>query len=89
MLLSATLHLVFDEPLEKVDVRELLGDGLLRADVERGENPGQPEILQFGHELMIQLHDDPPDDGKKSVTGRAKSGSVGSRGGAGGTASAT
>jgi hypothetical protein len=30
---------------------------------------------------MIQLHDDPPDDGKKSVTGRAKSGSGVSRGG--------
>jgi hypothetical protein len=46
------------------------------------------EILQFGDELTIQLHDDPPAGGKRSVTGRAKSGSVVSRGGVGAMVSA-
>ena len=76
LLLRAPLDFVFDEALEEVDVGQLLGDRLLRADVERRQNAGQPQILQFRDELMIQLHDPPPDVGKKSVIGRANSGNA-------------
>jgi hypothetical protein len=39
---------VFDETLEEIDVGELLRGGLLRAEVQRGEDARQPEVLSFG-----------------------------------------
>ena len=74
LLLCPPLDFVFHQSLEKIDVGQLLGDRLLRADVERRQDAGQPQILQLGDEQMIQLHDPPPDVGRKSVTGRANSG---------------
>src|SRR5205823_6180532 len=77
LLLCAPFDFVLDEPLEEIDVRQLLGDRLLRAHLERRQDARQPQIFQFRHELVIQLHDPPPVGGKKSVTGRAKSGRAG------------
>src|SRR5262249_13458242 len=76
LLLRTPLDFVFDEPLKEIDVRQFLGDRLLRAHVERGQDAGEPQVFQFRDELMIQLHEPPPVEGKKSVTGRANSGSV-------------
>lgn len=74
--MRAPLDFVFDEALEEIDVRQLFRDRLLGAHVERRQDAGEAEVFQFWHELMIQLHDPPPVVGKKSVTGRAKRGSV-------------
>ena len=76
LLLRTPLDFVFHQPLEEVHIGQLLGNGLLRADLERRQNAREPEILQFRHELMIQLHDPPPVGGKKSVTGRANTGAL-------------
>src|SRR6185369_14759210 len=76
LFLRAALDFVFDETLEELDVGELLRDGLLRTDLQRGQDARQPEVFEFRDELMIQLHGPPPVEGKKSVTGRAKSGSA-------------
>ena len=82
-LLGAPFDFVFDQALEELDVGQFLPDGLLRADFERGQDAGQPAILEFRDELMIQLHGPPPVEGKKSVTGRANSGRVREAGPAG------
>jgi hypothetical protein len=88
LFLRAALDFVFDEPLQEIDVGELLRDGLLRADLQRGQDPRQPQVFEFRDELMIQLHVPPPVEGKKSVTGRAKSGSAGAAATGGGTVGA-
>jgi hypothetical protein len=88
LFLCAALDFVFDETLEEIDVKELLRDGLLRPDLQRGEDARQPEVFEFWDELMIQLHVPPPVEGKKSLTGRAKRGSVGTAAPGGGTAGA-
>ena len=45
LLLRAPLDFVFDQSLEEIDAREFLG-GLLRADVERGQDPRQAEVFE-------------------------------------------
>ena len=72
LLVGPSFDFIFDQALEEVDVGQLLADRLLGADLERRQNPGEPQTFQFRDKLMIQLHDPHPVEGKKSVTGRAK-----------------
>jgi hypothetical protein len=42
LFLRAALDFVLDETLQEIDVGELRGDGLLRADLQRGQDARQP-----------------------------------------------
>lgn len=48
----APLDLVFEEPLEEVDVRGLLLDRLPIAELEGVEDAREAELLELRHELM-------------------------------------
>ena len=70
LLLGPTLHLVFQEPLEKFDKRKLLLHGLPIPELQGFEDPREPQALELGDELMGESHGHASRT-KKSVQGRA------------------
>ena len=60
LLLGAPLDLVLDQPLQELGVRPLRGDRLLATDIERVQDPGQPQPLEVRGELVRLAHRAPP-----------------------------
>src|ERR1044071_6996490 len=70
LLLGPALDFVFQEPLEKLDKRELLLHRLAIAELQGFEDPRESEALELGDELMGEGHGHASRT-KKSVQGRA------------------